>query len=298
MTIRIWGVTDVGRGRSENQDTFVVACLPSPAEADRSTILLGQGSPAAGPPLDPAMGTVTAGDGGLQVTPGAGGLLLMVCDGMGGVAGGAVAAHLATSAILLALNERASTGQTPFTRLPQDVCEAIEEANRLVHERSRARASLRGMGTTVTAAGMVGDSVHFVQVGDSRGYILRDGEAIRATRDQTMVQEMLDLGLLSPEEAARSPRRNVLAQSVGDMPTVEPVATEHHLRAGDAVLVCSDGLTEVVPDEEIVRIVSDAGSPEEAARELLRLTKDRGGPDDTTVIVARVEPGTSPPRPG
>jgi PPM family protein phosphatase len=224
-------------------------------------------------------------------------MLLLVCDGMGSAPGGAVAAHLAASAVTLGLRERwrGRKATDPRTGLGECLREAVEAANRLVHARARARSALEGMGTTITAAGLVGSYVHLAQVGDSRAYLLRRGRARLLTRDQTVAQEMLDLGLLSQEEAARSPYRNVLAQSLGTEAGIDPVVGRCELEPGDTVLLCTDGLSGVVGSSELAHFVGEAPTPSAACRRLVALANERGAPDNVTVVIGRMaERGSAP----
>ncbi len=286
VEVSVWGRTDVGQVRSENQDAFIVAELRGSSENDG--FLLGPDSPE------------LAEGGEARVSLGTKGLLLLVADGMGGAAGGAVASRLAASVITETLE--AAWGrervQTP-ARFAQHLHEAVEEANRRVHERASQRPELAGMGTTATVAGILDGVVYLAQVGDSRAYLIREGEMVQITRDQSMVQELVEQGAMTREEAEKSVHRSVLLQALGTEPHVDVALTYHQLRRGDELVLCSDGLTGPVDDAEIVRTVGDASTPAAACDELVALANERGGPDNISVVVARIHgTGVAPTGPG
>ena len=286
VEISVWGRTHVGQVRSENQDAFIVAELRNSSEEEG--FLLGPDSPE----------LAEGGEARVQVGPR--GLLLLVADGMGGAAGGAVASRLAASVITETLEEAwgRERVQTPI-RFAQHLQEAVEEANRRVHERAAQRPELAGMGTTATVAGILDGMVYLAQVGDSRAYLIREGEMAQITRDQSMVQELVEQGAMTLEEAEKSVHRSVLLQALGTEPHVDVALTYHQLRRGDQLLLCSDGLTGPVADDEITRTVTDAPTPAAACDELVALANERGGPDNVSVVVARIHgAGVAPSAPG
>jgi len=286
VEISVWGRTHVGQVRSENQDAFIVAELRNSSEDEG--FLLGPDSP-----------ELTAG-GEARVQVGPKGLLLLVADGMGGAAGGAVASRLAATVITETLEETwgRERVQTP-TLFAQHLQQAVEEANRRVHERASQRPELTGMGTTATVAGILDGMVYLAQVGDSRAYLIREGQMAQITRDQSMVQELVEQGAMTREEAEKSVHRSVLLQALGTEPNVVVALTYHQLRRGDQLLLCSDGLTGPVADDEITRTVTDAPTPAVACDELVALANERGGPDNVSVVVARIHgAGVAPTAPG
>jgi PPM family protein phosphatase len=217
--VTAWGHTDTGRIRSENQDTFLVAEL-APGE-DGKRFLLGPGSHPPGNSSDPVF------------TLGPRGALLLVADGMGGPAGGGRASRLALAAVtgLIErewLSERAATPQG-FTEILR---RAVATANQRVRAEAKEDPALFGMGTTLTMAGLLDGGAYLVQVGDSRGYLLRDGQLFQLTRDQSMVQELLDAGAITEVEARTSPQRNVILQALGTAPELDPVLGYQELRGG------------------------------------------------------------------
>ncbi len=215
------------------------------------------------------------------------GAILLVADGMGGRAGGARASALAASAVRESMTDEAPDSSSPDAFVHR-LRRALEMANEEIHEESRRDDSLRGMGTTATLAGLRAGVVYLAQVGDSRAYLLRKGVLTRVTRDQSFVQDLIDSGILSELEA-RSVRDNRILQALGTSPTVAPAVTYHDLRRGDVLLLCSDGLSRVVEDPEILDVVAGATDCLAACDQLIALANARGGPDNVTVLVARVD---------
>jgi protein phosphatase len=210
--------------------------------------------------------------------------LYVVADGLGGHAAGEVASALVVERLTqVSLSDDASAEDAR-----QQLADAVREANVTIHRSADEDPQRAGMGTTVTAAVAVGDRMCFAHVGDSRGYLVRDGQLQRVTEDHTPVQRAVNAGVLSEEDALRHPSRHVLAQAVGldddvevDTPTVE-------LRPGDRVLLCTDGLTDPVPDTELQRLIVDFKTPDEAVEGLITAALQRGGPDNVTVLVVDV----------
>jgi PPM family protein phosphatase len=286
VVLSVWGITDVGRSRSENQDAFLIVELSGRDETS-PPFRLEPGSR-----VDPGAPPVIA--------VGERGLLLLVADGMGGAAGGATASRMAAEGIADTLRNRWNEERmrTP-NQFVARIREAVEETNTRVHRRATASPELFGMGTTATVAGILDGIVYLAQVGDSRGYLVRDGRAVQLTRDQSMVQELVESGALTVEEAERSPHRSVLLQALGTSAHVDVALTWHELRRGDRLVLCSDGLSGPLSDADIAATVSAAPSPDRACEELVRLANERGGPDNITAVVARVEGGgVSAPGPG
>jgi PPM family protein phosphatase len=211
--------------------------------------------------------------------------LFAVADGMGGHAAGEVAAQLAVDSVRDAFAENPTA---------QGLIEATRFANTNVIERSEADAATRGMGTTLCAAALVpndagtGETLVIVNVGDSRGYLLRDGELSQITEDHSVADELMRAGQLSEEQAAVDRRRHVLTRVLGMDVTVTPDRFDIDPFRGDRVLLASDGLTNEVPDAEIASILRRIEDPGEAARELVRVAKTNGGADNITVIVIDV----------
>lgn len=202
-------------------------------------------------------------------------LMALVADGMGGAAGGEVASATALDAAL------ATDG---------DLTDRIRAANRAVHALSVARPELAGMGTTVTIAHLRPDGqADFAHVGDSRAYLLRDGELRQLSDDHTVVAEWVKTGAITLDEAKTHPRRGMLTRSVGVAPEVAVDEFAERLQAGDRLLLCSDGLNGMVPDG-LIRSLLGSGTPEEAVWGLVEAANTAGGHDNITVLVVTVDP--------
>jgi PPM family protein phosphatase len=258
--LAICGATDVGAKRAENQDTYVIADLRS------------------GDLSNPCNLT--------EIPLSKQGILLLVCDGMGGAAAGDLAARIAAEAVKQQLVGAGSA----VTKSPgESLKSAVSGANGAVLAEAKVHPATRGMGTTCTAAIVLPDRLFVAQVGDSRAYLLRDGNLQRLTRDQTMADQLVEAGALRPEDVATYPYRHVLVQAVGTRSTIEPIRSEVRLRRGDRILLCSDGLHGPVPDHEIARILGAAADINHVAQELIQAALKAGGPDNVTVIVADCE---------
>jgi serine/threonine protein phosphatase PrpC len=210
--------------------------------------------------------------------------LLAVADGMGGHAHGEVASSVAIDA-LLELDQRLpdDLGQVDLSdALGQAV---VEAADRLT-ELAKADPELRGTGTTVVAFLVDGDRIGIAHVGDSRAYLLRDGELFRLTRDHTLVQALLDEGRITPEEAAGHPRRSWLVRTLQEATPVEPDLFTVDGRAGDRYLICSDGATAVLDDEALRDVLDEVEDRAAAVQRLIELANEGGGPDNITCVVA------------
>jgi protein phosphatase len=209
--------------------------------------------------------------------------LLAVADGMGGHAAGEVASA-AVVRVLTTLGAPAVDGrEDPEPLLRQAISQASDRLRDLVTE----RPELDGMGTTLTMVLQVGERVAIAQVGDSRGYLLREGVLERVTHDQTFVQTLIDQGRISVDEARTHPQRSLLLQAIDGRVDVEPVVVVRTLRAGDRYLLCSDGLSSFVT-ESTMRDVLEVGTPDEAADRLVDLALRTGAPDNVTCVVADV----------
>jgi PPM family protein phosphatase len=205
-----------------------------------------------------------------------------VADGMGGHSAGEVASAIAIEE-LTALGERGPWENE--TAATDDLKQAILRANRRIREMAASDRKLNGMGTTLVALLQDGDMVHVANVGDSRGYLLRQGELSQVTVDHSLVQELVDDGRLSPEDAERHPQRSVITRALGIDPEVEFDLFTYKLQVGDRLLLCSDGLSDVVEPTQIRNVLLRVRSPQKAARQLITVANEQGGPDNITVIV-------------
>jgi protein phosphatase len=259
--VSVCGATDLGLVRPQNEDTFMIADLSS-----------GQLS-------NPCIGT--------DFSISSNGVLLLVCDGMGGHAAGEIAARIAAQAIKQVLVDEGST----VTEHPaESMKHAVLDANQAVLDEADANPEERGMGTTCTAAIILPGRLVIGQVGDSRAYLLRDGHLRALTRDQSLASQLFEAGVLDSEQARTSPHRNVLLQALGGRTPLEPAITEVDLRAGDRLLLCSDGLHGPVTNERIAEIVGTTRDLTTAAKALIAEALRAGGPDNVTVLVADCSP--------
>ncbi len=211
------------------------------------------------------------------------GRLAMVADGMGGHVGGQVASGLAVDTVRqVYLNH---TGDDPLEALAA----AFQEAQAAILEYAREHPEVRGMGTTCTVAVVRGHELFYGHVGDSRLYLIRDGEIRQITDDHSYVGRLLREGMITPEEAALHPDRNVLTAALGMAGTVPCEIPEAPLglQPGDLLLLCSDGLHGLVGDPEMLE-VSTRNAPREACQELVRMARERGGFDNITVEILRI----------
>jgi serine/threonine protein phosphatase PrpC len=206
--------------------------------------------------------------------------LFVVADGMGGAQAGEVASEMAVESF---------DGGLPDGTPADGLVRVIEDANRRIHDRSRTEAQRAGMGTTVTAAYVGEQEVTIAHVGDSRAYVLRDGELTRLTRDHSLVGELVARGKLTEEQAETHPQRSVITRALGPEPEVQVDVQVYQARAGDLFMVCSDGLTSMVAEMRVREILDAAGSLDDAGRELIAAANDAGGRDNITVILFRLE---------
>jgi PPM family protein phosphatase len=205
-----------------------------------------------------------------------------VADGMGGHSAGEVASAIAIEE-LAALGSRGPWENE--TAATDDLKQAILRANRRIRETAAGDRKLNGMGTTLVALLEDGDMVHVANVGDSRGYLLRQGELSQVTVDHSLVQELVDDGRLSPEDAERHPQRSVITRALGIDPEVEFDLFTYKLQVGDRLLLCSDGLSDVVEPAQIRNVLLRVRNSHQAARKLVTVANEQGGPDNITVIV-------------
>ncbi len=215
--------------------------------------------------------------------------IFAVADGMGGHAAGEVASRIAVETVEAHVDTAYSRlhGRVRATGIMRD---AVQAANQEILDRAGRDPTLQGMGTTLTAMALVSrDGCGVVaHVGDSRAYRLRDGELLQVTRDQTWVQQQVDDGVLTPESARVHPFSNILSQALGTDPDVEVEIEEVDVREGDRFLLCSDGLTGMLPDRVIRRILVDAPDVHDAVRRLIEEGNERGGHDNITAVLVHV----------
>jgi PPM family protein phosphatase len=251
VSVSAFGLTDVGRKRRHNEDAYLL-------DAERG--------------------------------------LFVVADGMGGHAAGEVASRITVESIqeYIAATEEEHESSWPFgfnSRVSVEgnrLTTAVEKANEKVMRAVQNRPELKGMGTTVVAALFDADRATLVHVGDSRAYLFRDGELRRLTDDHSWVQEQVNAGILSEDEAKSHPLKNVVTRALGGAAHVSVDLIEVPVRPGDRFLLCSDGLTGMVPDEDLFSHFRTDGVIEKTVRQLIDTANDRGGVDNITAIVVEV----------
>jgi PPM family protein phosphatase len=264
VQVSVFGKTDLGRTRDHNEDTFLVA--------DLST---GNAS------LQPAVRSHEIGPLGS---------LFMVADGMGGAAAGELASAMAADLIYRhMITAWAGDSTQNAGRFAYRMKEAVELANERIYSYAREHPEVRGMGTTVTAAGVYQRDLYLAQIGDSRAYLVRKSEAIQLTKDQSLMQRLVDAGELTEDEAEQSERRNIILQALGPDPRVRVDLTHQSLRRGDTLIVCSDGLSGLVRREEFAELAGEHSDLPALCSALIDLANGRGGPDNITVVAARFE---------
>ncbi|MCM3876671.1 MAG: Stp1/IreP family PP2C-type Ser/Thr phosphatase [Thermoanaerobaculia bacterium] len=252
MSVSAFGLTDVGRKRRHNEDAYLL-------DAERG--------------------------------------LFVVADGMGGHAAGEVASRITVESIqeYIAATEEEHESSWPFgfnSRVSVEgnrLTTAVEKANEKVMRAVQNRPELKGMGTTVVAALFDADRATLVHVGDSRAYLFRDGELRRLTDDHSWVQEQVNAGILSEDEAKSHPLKNVVTRALGGAAHVSVDLIEVPVRPGDRFLLCSDGLTGMVPDEDLFTHFRSDGLIEKTVRELIDTANDRGGVDNITAVIVEVQ---------
>ena len=223
--------------------------------------------------------------------------LFIVADGMGGHAAGEVASAMAVQIIA-----REFDGTAPDSaEAPERMARALKEANRAIFERTTRETDKQGMGTTASVLTMADGGYLIGQVGDSRIYLLRDGELRQVTKDHSYVQEQVDAGVLTPEQARYHPYSNVITRCVGASADVEPDIYSGDVQPGDLFLVASDGLTGMVDDRRLHRLLSARAAPQRIVEALIAEANGRGGLDNITAIVVQVLgldsfPNGTPPR--
>jgi protein phosphatase len=264
--VRVFARTDVGRTREHNEDAFLVADLAA------AHPLAFDGADAAPHEFDAAHGA-----------------LFLVADGLGGAAAGEVASHLATEAAFHALRAALPDAADDATRFATALRDAVLAANAAIHRTAAERADLRGMATTLTAAALRGDTLYLAQVGDSRAYLIRAGAARQITKDQSLVQRLVDAGELTPEQAETSARRNIILQALGADRTVKVDVTHQPVRRGDVLLLCSDGLSGQLRAAELADAAAAAPDLDALCSALIARANDTGGPDNITVVAARFD---------
>jgi PPM family protein phosphatase len=262
IRVDVFGQTDVGLIRENNEDSFLIA-------DPTSAISAANGTP-------------------WSYASGERGSLLLVADGMGGVEAGEVASRMAVDLVaghfFDHLSRKSTIDQRAFVNA---LSQSVHEANRIVFQEGSNDSKRKGMGTTLTAAAVCGAAVFFAQLGDSRAYLFRNGLIGQMTKDQSLVAQLVAAGSLTPQEAKTHPQRNVILQALGVRLELDVIISFASLKRGDQLVLCSDGLSGKVEAEEIRELLDKRLDSKEACRRLVQLARERGGEDNITVIVAR-----------
>jgi len=272
VRVRTAAASDKGKVRTNNEDHYLVARLAKSMQICHSN-------------LDHAEQMRFSDEDGY---------LLVVADGMGGAAAGEKASAVALASVeqftLNTLKWFLHLGGTDESVLKAELRQGLERADRAVVSLAEQDARLAGMGTTLTMAYSVGFDLYIVHAGDSRAYLFRDGSLDQVTSDHTLVQLLVSGGVLSPEDAKTHKRRNIVTNVIGGPnPGVHAEIHKIRLVEGDMLLLCTDGLTEPVPDETIAEVMAASDDPEVVARGLVDQALEHGAPDNVTVVVARYE---------
>jgi PPM family protein phosphatase len=259
------GRTDVGRVRNLNEDSYLVAAL------GRDAVVMKGATTTLTVPYTPA--------------------LLVVADGVGGAASGEIASLMATDTMFIELRRRY---ESDWPRTPAGVDAAlraaIAAANHVIYTYASGNPQHRGMATTATLAVVQDATINIAQVGDSRAYLVRAGVARQITKDQSLIQRLVDAGEMTETEAAHSDRRNIILQALGSESTVAPDTYREQAEAGDVLVLCSDGLSNLVSPNDIARIALADDNMETVCERLVAFANSRGGHDNITVVAARFEP--------
>lgn len=258
------GQSDVGLVRTNNEDSFLIADL-----ADSS----GRNSA-----VDPVY------------VVGEKGTLFLVADGMGGAEAGEVASRMAVELVSQHLSKylkkKKLLNRQAFARALK---EGVEQANLAIYREGQSDKRRKGMGTTLTGVGVYDGAAFFSQVGDSRGYLVRNNSIVQMTQDQSLVAHLVASGALSQEEAKEHPQRNVILQALGVQKRVDVALSCAELRRGDWVVLCSDGLSGKADAEELRGVLEKCTGPQEACQQMIAIARDRGGEDNITVIVVKFD---------
>lgn len=241
--MRLWGISDVGAVRKQNQDAFYIA----PRQAAYP--------------------------------------FAVVCDGMGGAKAGNVASQMAVESFVQTLEEGLGRERPDIAALLTD---GVDRANELVRYRAQMDESCEGMGTTLVAAVVEENRVRLVNVGDSRAYRVTQQGIEQITRDHSVVEDMVERGQITHEQARLHPKKNLITRALGAEAAVQADLYELPRKTGEMILLCSDGLSNVVTDQEILFELIHGGVPEDGCQRLLQLALSRGAPDNVTAVLIQL----------
>jgi len=242
--MKSFGLTDRGKVRAENQDSFAIEYIES---RDCLTAVL--------------------------------------CDGMGGARAGSIASTLASKTFIGYLVERIMASRAKNPDIKRHMINACTKANDIVYSYSCFNSDYAGMGTTLVAATIMGNTAVIANVGDSRAYLLSRRKITQLTKDHSYVQELVDKGIISAENAKTHPKRNVILQALGAENGVQCDIFVHKLARGERILLCSDGLTNMLSDDEILQVAANNKTPENLSKKLIELALEAGANDNVTVVI-------------
>lgn len=264
LSVVVAGGTDVGRVRERNEDAYLIAGLAEPITAGKGTTDV---ITIAAPPAS-----------------------LIVADGVGGSASGELASVLALETVLVQLRRKYDSGA--LTSIPDSaraLLKALAVTNQTVYRYAIDHPEHQGMATTITLALTCNDAVLVAQIGDSRAYIVRQGIAQQITKDQSLVQQLIDMGELTESEAAYSHHRNIILQALGSEPIVSPDLYCVNVQAGDILILCTDGLSNYLTLSDIANLTNKAPDMTAICANLIAYANARGGDDNITVVAARFD---------
>ena len=273
INVQVFGMSDMGRVRKNNEDNFAVCNL--------TTGEVG---------LTPPLRSHTLGNRGS---------LFMVADGMGGEASGEIASQICASTVPERLYENLkSLGRVSEANFVLLLRESIEYANQIIHQKAKSNPIYRGMGTTATVAALLGPYLFVAQVGDSRAYLIRQNELTQLTRDQTFLNYLKEMGVEVPADPEMDSRKSILTQAVGSSESVNVKVTYTKVRQGDSLLLCSDGLYNMVSAIDILATVEGIEPLANKCESLIDKANAKGGSDNITVVMAEFSgPGLPPATP-
>jgi protein phosphatase len=257
VSISLFADTDIGMRRAANEDAFLIADL--------------------------TIGDSAASEEVISQSLSERGYLMVVSDGMGGAAAGEIASDFAVKTLLETL-----TNSSDKKTLSEKLKIAAETANERIWNYAQENQAFLGMGATLTAVIACGAEMHIAQVGDSRAYLIRSGKIEQLTRDQSLAQALVDSGMIAPDQAHLIPQ-NVIIQALGTQPSLNVIMTEIELCQNDALLICSDGLSNKIKPQEMVEAINETADLKAAVRRLIDMANERGGEDNITVIISRFE---------
>ncbi len=264
QTVTVAGRSSIGRIRSHNEDAYLVAAL-----SDDGVVRKGCAE------------TMV-----FEAAP----TFLVVADGVGGAASGDIASLMATDALLIDLRRQYERGALDTVyQASRAMRSAVSGANYVINKYAAEHSRHYGMATTVTLAIIFGKSLLLAQVGDSRAYLIRNGATRQLTKDQSLVQQLVDAGELTETEAEQSDRRNVILQAIGFESVVSPDLYHEMLQTNDILVLCTDGLTTHVSPSEIAEIATTDSNIGAVCQRMVDLANERGGYDNITVVVARLD---------